>query len=799
MNRFCVWVLCVAVLAAQPVPDLFIVELAGEPLATFTAAVKGRREAAADRRARIQAEQQSVREALAQVNAEVLGAMDTVANALIVRIADAQADQLRSIPAVARVHRVYEVKLYLDHALPLMAVPDGWLRIGGMEQAGLGVKIGIIDTGIDQEHPAFQDSSLPVPPGYPMAGKAADLAFTNNKIIVGRTYEDLLGAGGDANPRDAMGHGTAVAMAAAGVPTQAPLALITGVAPKAYLGNYKVFAGDRETTRSDVILKAIDDAVADGMNVINLSVGSPLAPRPADSISAQAVERAAAAGVIVVTAAGNEGPDPNTINSYATAASAIGVGASWNDRSFAPGSVTLEGVLPYAARPAAGLSRSEPITAPLLDVSQLDQDGLACNSFPEGSLSGRIAFILRGTCLFEDKLNNAQQAGAVAAVLYTHAQNPELDFSWSAGAATLPATMLSYADGLDVKKRLAGNSELSATLNFTTAALPVNSNRVASFSSRGPNPDDAIKPDLLGVGTYIYTATQRGNAFGEMYDESGFTTESGTSFAAPLVAGAAAVLKAARPGLTNAQYRSLLINSASPFRLDAGQLTPVQRAGAGRLNLDAGLKSTVAAYPTSVSFGIGGGTIDRKRRLTISNLDAADDTFTISVVPAGDRPAPFVASNTVQLAPGASETLDISFTGADLGPGEYQGILRIQGTRTDLETRVPYWYAVPSGVPAYLTVLSSRDSGLPGSLLREAFCFRVTDASGIPVLDVQPNVTAASGGGEVVRVASIDEQVPGAYAVNVRLGMEASRNAFQIRVGELERTVTILGTNALQP
>lgn len=795
MKRLWVWLVWATILSAQVVPDVYIVELSGEPAASYAGAGK-ERAAALDRRAQIQAEQQSVRTALAAMNAEVLGSMDTVANALIVRVPEAEAANLSRIPGVKRVHPVYEVKLHLDRALPLIGAPDAWRQIGGQDQAGLGAKIGVIDTGIDPEHPAFQDPSLPVPEGFPKTGREGDRAFTNNKVIVARTYEDLLGRMEGATPRDEVGHGTAVAMIAAGAPNQGPLALITGVAPKAYLGSYKVFSGNQGTTRTDVVLKAIDDAVADGMNVLNLSIGSALAARPEDSISAQAVERAFAAGVLVVASAGNEGPDPNTISSYATALSAIGVGASSSDRTFGQ-SLRLDGGPVYIAYPGTGPNSNEPITAPLRDVANIDESGLACAALPEGSLDGRIALILRGECFFEDKLKNAQQAGARAAVIYTDAERPVAIMA--VGEATLPAVMVSYEDGLDLKRRLESNPDLSATVDFKDAPIPSDPNRLASFSSRGPNADEGIKPDLLAIGTQIYTATQKWNPEGDLYDPTGYALENGTSFSTALVTGAAAVLKAARPGLKPEQYRSLLINTASVFPAAADQPAGVQRAGAGVLDLASAVQSTVAAYPASLSFGAGGGTVEAAREITVSNIGTASDTLNISVVPIGAGPAPVVSANTVEIAPGASQTLQLSLAASGLEPGEYQGFLRIQSTLNPVESRIPYWYAVRSGVPANLTILETKESGLTGSLQRRAIYFRVTESSGVAIRDLEPTVRPISGGGEVVQVASADALVPGAYFVDVRLGLEAGRNEFQIQAGEIQKTVVIEGRHASQP
>ncbi len=173
------------------------------------------------------------------------------------------------------------------------------------------------------------------------------------------------------------------------------------------------------------------------------------------------------------------------------------------------------------------------------------------------------------------------------------------------GTATLPAESLSNADGVAIKQAIAAGAASTAVLSFTKGPLAIDPTRLANFSSIGPNVDYSIKPDLVAVGTNYYVATQSYDANGEMYSSNGYIDVDGTSFAAPTVAGSAALLKAARPGFTVAQYRSMLINSASALNTGIGAST-VQLVGAGSLNTGAALLSTAAIYPTSLSFGVGG-------------------------------------------------------------------------------------------------------------------------------------------------------------------------------------------------
>ncbi|HET9320581.1 MAG TPA: S8 family serine peptidase, partial [Bryobacteraceae bacterium] len=424
-------------LGAGIVPDRYIVELSSEPVAGRIA-VRGRsanRLELEQRRTEVRSEQARTKLAIQQVGGEVLDSLDTVANAILVRIPASQAAKLASLPGVKRVFPMREFKLVLDRAVVVHKISDAWSQIG-LNNAGAGMKIGIIDTGIDNTHPAFQEPSLAVPAGFPKVTQNTDVTFTNNKVIVARSYVNLLSTDPDLSARDHAGHGTGVAMAAAGVLNAGPLATIRGVAPVAYLGNYKIFGspGVNDTTNDGAILKAIDDAVADGMDVINLSLGDTVATPLAEDPEVNTIARAASMGTIVVVAGGNGGPDPQTFGPPATAPLAISVGASVNDRNFS--ATTTVGGVRYEAIPGSGPAPAQAVTARIKDITTLGDNGLACSPFAAGSLKGEIALVLRGVCFFTDKLNNVQAGGAVGALVYTDAARPDA-IIMSVGSATL--------------------------------------------------------------------------------------------------------------------------------------------------------------------------------------------------------------------------------------------------------------------------------------------------------------------------------------------------------------------------
>jgi subtilisin family serine protease len=770
MRVFLLGLLWAALSFGQFVPGRYIVELDG-PLAATS-------EKPDDGRVRVLAAQAPVRAQLAAAGATIHDSLGAVVNAVIADIPEDQMDVVAGLPGVKRITQVRRMKAYMDAVPNLLSAPTAWRNYGGQEKAGLGIKIGIIDTGIDQSHPAFQDSSLKPPTGFPRSDTSANLSFTNSKVIVARSYASFYSvpSSADISPRDIEGHGTAVAMTAAGVIHTAPVGTVSGIAPKAFLGNYRACdPSDCGFFDSDAIFKAFDDAVADGMDVINLSLGSVLASRPQDDPFTDMVNNAVGRGVIVVAAAGNEGPDGTTIGDTAQSQLVIAAGATSNARALVSSVIIPDGPK-YSALLASNVTDTTPdLNGTIMDVASLDATGLACNSL-SGSAAGRIVLILRGTCTFEDKLLNAAAAGAMGAVVYTDSSRPDA-LIMGVGTARIPALSISYADGVKLKSFLADRT-VAGTMRFIPSAIPTDPYRLASFSSIGPSTNYDIKPDLVTVGMNVYTAKPGG----------GYTTVNGTSFASPITAGAAAFLKGARPGLTVPQYRSLLINSA--YWMD-GRL---QQRGNGALNLDAAGNSTIAAFPTSVSFGISGVNADSPRQLTVTNLGQSSDTFVATVFPLSAGPAPAIQSETqFALEPGQSKTLNLRFTANGLPGGERNGLFIVRAANSGAQIYVPYWHGVPDNVPVSVSILYNPDTGRPNT--SQSVYFRLLDSAGMPAIGPVPDVITASGGGSVQSVSNLNLASPGVWRATMRMSTTTGNNTFTIRSGAVESAFTIVSTN----
>ncbi len=761
--------------AAQILPDWHIVELNEAPQ------TKSRGERA------IRDSQGGVRAVVAARfagRAAVRESIEVVANALVVQ-GDVTETELAAMPGVKKVWPVFALRHEMDRAVSIIGATKAWELIGGPEGAGAGVKIGIIDSGLDVKHPGFASGGFVLPEGYPKGTSQETRDLAGGKVIVYRTYDTLLG-----NPEsgeDRSGHGTGVAMVAAGVKNTGPFGEIQGVAPGAYLGVYRVFSGaNGDDSNTSVLVKALDDAAADGMDVVNMSVSQvPPAIRPERDFMITALDRAASLGVTVVKASGNDGPSRLTHTSPAMGSQGLTVGANWNGRIFASGIRVNDGE-PILALPGDGPAPAAPVRGPLKDLAGIDQTGLGCDSLPGGSLAGSVALILRGSCTFEIKLNNATAAGAIGAVVYTHADDPD-PIRMGTGSAQLPAVSISYRNGLAVKALLAEMPGAIVEITFTAGlAFPIPHETIASFSSRGPGGDDSIKPDLVAVGAEVYTAAQKANRSGDVYDPSGYTLIDGTSFAAPMVAGAYAVVKANRPGLRPDQYRSLLVNSATPFP------APVQNAGSGLLDVGAAIQARLRMDPYSVSFGLGGQRVNMERLIRIQNASSNVGTWRVAVdsknsTKATVEPAEF------SLGPGDRTDIRIRMTG-DFAIGEHEGFLvfqRVDAPEEERPQRIAYWYGVPNGQPAVATFIPSPPVSASGGSTVD-LTMLVTDAIGATVASEPPKVTVLEGSGDFVSASSLDTSYAGYWRIRLRMGPVSGQvNRFRVEMGPVVREVSI--------
>ena len=769
----------------------------------------------------VESKQQTVRNAITSRRIGITGSVTTLLNAVFVTAPSNRVAELKALPGVRDVVPVRRHKALLSRAVTLMNGPQAWnLTPGGLSNAGAGVKIAILDTGVDQNHPVFQDPSLKMPAGYPKG----DAAFTNSKVIVARSYIRQLGAGTNATnpaadsrpddftPRDHIGHGTATASAAAGFAATGTVA-ISGMAPKAWIGNYRIIGSPElnDGTFDDIMILALDDAINDGMDIVSMSVAGSAFTGPLDTgaacgrasgvpcdLSAWTFEQAAVKGMTILIAAGNEGPDNSTIDSPATAPSILAIGATTNSHTFA-GLVQVTGTgVPLAlsaitaVRPTQSSASGGALTGPLVDVTTLGDDGLACAPLPPYSLNGAIALILRGTCDFSVKMTHAVTAGAAGVIFYM-ADGRSLLQPGGLGAFLETAAMVSNSDGLNLKNFIATHPAYPATLNPSAVEVSgTTANNLASFSSRGPGSGlNGLKPDLLAVGSSLYMAAQSYDRLGPMYSANGFINSAGTSFATPLAAGAAALVKQNHPAYTAAQIRSALVNTAAQDVITdgGGGLTNILATGGGRLQADLAVKSNLTAVPASLSFG-SLTKLPASLSFTLSNTGttAAALNLSVSQTATAANVTLALSSQSVTLAAGANTSITLAATGTAPAPGVYSGAVVIAGGSVGF--RVPYMFIVGGTTPTRMLILSGdSNDGTANQIIPDEFiAFKVVDNNGMPLASVPVSFNPSTGL-KLTNVSSATDAFGMAYAT-VTMGPTAGLFQITATAGTLTHTFT---------
>ena len=836
---------------AQPLPQHYILFLEDAPVAQRIAAGEQAQSATArNYQQQIEAKQQSLKNELASRNFQITGSVSTVLNAVFVVAPKSRLDELKNLPGVAGVVLGRRYHLNLNRATALVNAPAAWAALGGIQNAGSGMKIAMIDTGIDQTHPAFQDSSLTVPAGFPICKTAYPngtevaiancSAWTNNKVIVARSYVPLDAAGSDPNnpapdstpddytPRDRVGHGTGTASAAAGVSNTGPTGItFNGVAPKAFLGNYKVFGSPEvnDGAADDAIIQAVEDALADGMDIASLSLGGPPTTGPLDTGAAcgasngvpcdplaTAVNNAVQAGMLVVIAAGNDGdgasslnqptsPTLNTIESPGYAPLAIAVGSTTNSHYILDGGVKVVGSgVPSNLQQIPGMFGDGPppptAAAVLKDVTQLGDNGLACGSpFAAGSLTGSYALIERGSCNFTVKVSNAQNGGAVGVVFYMADQSAPISPACQGPTSDITCIMISNSSGVALKSYVDANPAASALIAqgaFAVDKSPFNT--LSLYSSLGPTTgDNAIKPDLVATGgsddfgTDIYLAAQDYDPLGGLYDPSRYSAGSGTSFATPLVSGAAALVKQLHPKFSPAQIKSALVNSASQVVTsdENGDAVGVQQLGAGLLDANAGLQSTISVNPSNISFGVPS-VLPVTKSFQITNGGSSSASLTLAVTPVTATGVNLTLNQqSLTLAAGASATVGLTLAGSIPSAGSYSGFVTIQIGTSML--RVPYMFLVGSGGVSNIIALSGPADTTIGQDAGPIIV-KLIDANGVPVSGATIAFTA--GGGASLQSIQSTTNSYGIASAEAFLGSELGNYSFGIRFGRQSYSLT---------
>ena len=611
--------------AQQPMPsvgvemsettDLWFIELTGPPVADGGSLTAVRNQKTALRAAA----------ASAGIRFEERRAFDTLWNGLSVRVDAVNFTRLVRLPGVRAVYPVGTASIpepepgVSPQLFTALAQTGADIAQSELGLTGAGVKVGIIDSGIDYHHPDLGGCFGPgcrVTHGFDFVGDAYNSSAPPPASVPVP----------DDNPDDCGGHGTHVAGI---VGADGGASGVTGVAPGVSYGAYRVF-GCSGTTNFDIVMVALERAYVDGMDIINMSLGAALA-WPEHPV-AQASTRLVNNGVVVVAAAGNDGP----LGLYATgvpsiAPKVISVANFHNTHLRLPYFTispddTRVGYTNAVEAPLAPTSGSASIVRTGTAASTAD----ACGPLPAASLTGKVALIRRGTCGFHIKSLNAQNAGAVGVVIYNNVAGHIGSITVAgAPAITIPVVGISGVHGELIDSRLAGGSVTMTWTDLLDTFPNPSAGLISATSSYGVSPDLQMKPNIGAPGANIFSTYP--------LERGGYATLSGTSMASPHVAGAAALMLEARPDTPSQAMGHVFQNSADPHvwwgNPALGFLDNVHRQGAGMVDVDDAITATTRIEPGELSLGESAGG-PATRMLSIANGGTADVTYLLSHVSA---------------------------------------------------------------------------------------------------------------------------------------------------------------------
>ena len=466
-----------------------------------------------------------------------------------------------------------EVKTFIGNSVPYIGseIP----RMDGID--GTGIKIAVIDTGVDFNHPD-------------LLGWGPD-----GKVIGGHNFiqENEL-------PMDTNGHGTKVAgiIAADGS--------VLGVAPKAKILAYKV-SEDGEGVSSELIKGAIERAIEDDADIINISLGVNRTNSKIDD----AVNHALDNGIFVVTAAGNDGPKLETIGSPGRNFESVTVGATYNNMTSSLIATLEIDEKQYTVIPMVGSSKTdEPITGKIIFGGHGKMDDLKDIDVKDAIVIVERGSNVKGELLFFSiKEMNVANAGAKALIVYNNQPGIFLgelihEFSEPGYMPQIPVVSIDREEGLEIIQLIKNGNEGIMQLFY-------NPDFIAHFSSRGPVSPFYIKPDIVAPGAYINSTQNNG-----IYN---FT--SGTSFAAPHVTGAAALLLQKNPELGNQEIKSLLLTTVKPISDAYGQKFSLHESGSGRLDIANAYNAKLIINPTNFVINLSTDELSTEKQLEMKLIE----------------------------------------------------------------------------------------------------------------------------------------------------------------------------------
>ncbi|PEO62023.1 S8 family serine peptidase [Bacillus wiedmannii] len=567
-------------------------------------------------------------------------------------------DQVAALASLPEVKAVYPNLTYKLHETaksatkeeapniggPTIGAPEAWnlKDPSGKPLDGKGMKVAIIDSGVDYTHPDLQANYIG---GYDTVDE-------------------------DNDPMDGNVHGTHVAGIIAGN------GKIKGVAPNASILAYRVM-NDGGTGTTDDIIQGIERAIQDGADVLNLSLGQDL--NVPDQPVTMTLERAAKLGVTAVVSNGNDGPKPWSVDAPGNASSVISVGAS-----------TVS--IPFPTFQIAGSNKSYqglPLSKADFQVgndAQLVYVGYGNSSdYAKQDVKGKFALVLQGTSSTLVKAEQAKQAGAIGVLLISNEKEinimPEY---FGREEIALPVMQLSNTNGEELKNLITKRKK------NIKIGQPNKTELIGNFSSRGPSQGSwLIKPDVVAPGVQITSTVPRG----------GYESHNGTSMAAPQVAGAVALLRQMHPDWTTEQLKSALANTAKTLK-DVNENTyPVMAQGSGLINIPKAAQTDALVKPNNVSFGLikpNSGKVKLTQNITLQNLSSKKKSFSTRIELL-DTKTKIQTSFPSSISMKPNSNIEKPFTitvDSSLPQGVYTGNLYVKEQGKTEEMRIPFTFSI---------------------------------------------------------------------------------------------------------
>ncbi|MFG1702610.1 S8 family serine peptidase [Nonomuraea sp. M3C6] len=637
-------------------------------------------------RSALHQKQQSVEEKVKAEGGKVLTTYTDSFNGIAAAIPRRSLPAIEQTSGVVSVHPVRTFRPDNTAAVPYIGAPQTWQDL---HKTGTGVKVAVIDTGIDYTHANFGGS-----------GNPADFEGNDGAVIEPGTFPTAKVVGGydfagddydandptsvpkpDPDPLDCNGHGSHVAGSSAGFGVSADGKTYTGpydstthaktfkvgpgVAPKASLMAYRVF-GCEGSASEDVIVSAMERALKDGADIVNMSLGSPFGRT--DEPTSQAVRTLTRAGVTVVASAGNSGQNAYLVGAPAIAPTAISVAALDAARAQLPAAKIAadgteiiaqnsnEAALPSGTLPIAVLRTSYPSGPVSLGCVPADYA-----AYP-GGVTGKLVITLRGTCARVKRAILGQKAGAAAvAMINTDAAYPSLEGQITSDpdtgeeyTVTIPFLGIKSTDSAAAAS-LDGKSTALAALTVPNPGYA----QLASFSSGGPaSNSSSLKPDVTAPGVSV-VSTGVGTG-------SGGATISGTSMASPMVAGVAALVQEAHPRWRPGQIKAAIVSTADATSKIQGYTARVAGSGvvATRQAVGASVIGETRDGTTSLSYGLKSltGAYKQSETFTIRNTGRTPVTYDLAAAFTGQSYGAKVSVSPATVTVGRESSRDVQVT-----------------------------------------------------------------------------------------------------------------------------------------